>query len=335
MVQNQVHTDSYSIYNGDCMEVLPTLPAKSVDLSVYSPPFAGLYNYSSSPNDMSNCATKEEFLQHYEFLVKEMARITKPGRINAVHCTDIFNHQGHLWDFPHEIIALHERNGFKYCSRISIWKEPLKVKTQTMVDSLKHKWIVEDSTRCWPAMPDYLLIFKRTGENEVPVKHEKGFRYYAGTTPVLPEMAEIYNRANDSNHTPESLWEYFKMKYKTVDNPYKSELSFTIWRRYASAFWDDIRVGNVLPYKESKDEDDEKHVHPLQLDVIDRCVELWSNPNEVILTPFMGVGSEVFSPVSLGRKAIGIELKESYFRQAVMNLESARVRPIDDQLSLF
>ncbi len=327
MIKEQLIKEDYAIYNSDCMYVLPTLQKESIDLSVYSPPFAGLYNYSSSENDFSNCETREQFLEQYEFLVKEISRVTKAGRITAVHCADINNPKkgGGLWDFPHEVIKLHEKYDFQYRNRITIWKEPLKVRMRTMVRSLMHKLIVEDSTECFTAMPDYILIFKKYGENEVPVTHKKGLKYYAGATPILPEMLKKYGTL-----------EQLKEKYKDHKDPKTNKLSHIIWQRYASSVWDDIRIDEVLKYKESKDEDDEKHVHPLQLDVIDRIVELYSNPGEVILTPFMGVGSEVYSPVSLGRKAIGIELKDSYYKQAIMNLKDVSVRyPGDNQESLF
>lgn len=310
MIKQQLITNDYAIYNSDCMYVLPTLDDNSIDLSIYSPPFAGLYNYSSSENDFSNCATREEFLDQYEFLIKEIARVTKSGRITAVHCTDVINKDGSLWDFPNEIIKLHSKYGFKYRNRVTVWKEPLKVRMRTMVRSLMHKLIVEDSTECFPAMPDYILIFKKGGVNEVPVEHNKGLTEYYGATPLLPEMEKTYGSFHD-----------LQVKYKNHKDPRTNKLSHIIWQRYASSVWDDVRINNVLKYKDSKEEDDEKHVHPLQLDVIHRLVELYSNPDEVILTPFMGVGSEVYSPVKLGRKAIGIELKDSYFKQAVANLK--------------
>jgi DNA modification methylase len=325
MTKDQIVTEDYAIYNSDCMYVIKEMPEKSVDLSVYSPPFAGLYNYSSSENDFSNCETREQFLDQYEFLVKEIARVTKPGRITAVHCTDVFNNRCYLWDFPHEIIRIHEKHGFHYRNRITIWKEPLKVRMRTMVQSLMHKFIIEDSTKCFTAMPDYVLIFTRNGDNEVPVTHPTGLLEYFGSTPFLPDHAETYGNYED-----------FKKKWLAFNgDPRENKLSHITWQRYASSVWDDIRIDNVLPFKDSKDPDDEKHVHPLQLDVIDRIVELYSNPGEVVFTPFMGVGSEVFSPVSLGRKAIGIELKESYFRQAVMNLADAKKRFKVAQEKLF
>lgn len=316
MVKEQKITEKYAIYNSDCMYVLPTLPDNSIDLSVYSPPFAGLYNYSSSENDFSNCESKEQFLEQYDFLIAEMARLTKPGRITAVHCTDIHDNKCFLWDFPHEIIRLHEKHGFHYRNRITVWKEPLKVRMRTMVQSLMHKFIVEDTTKCFTAMPDYVLIFTKRGENQVPVTHPFGLSEYFGETPFLPAHIETYGD-----------YEAFKNKWSGfTGDPKENKMSHLIWQRYASSVWDDIRIDNVLPFKESKNEEDEKHVHPLQLDVIDRIVEMYSNPNEVVLTPFMGVGSEVYSPVSLGRKGIGIELKDSYYRQAILNIESAENR---------
>ncbi len=325
-VKNQVIKDNYAIYNGDCMHVIPTLKDESIDLSVYSPPFAGLYKYSSSENDFSNCETREQFLEQYEFLIKEIARVTKAGRITAVHCTDIISHKngGGLWDFPHEIIRLHEKYGFRYRNKITVWKEPLKVRMRTMVRSLMHKLIVEDSTECFTAMPDYILVFKKKGENLTPVTHYEGLKYYAGSKPMLDGMEEKYG-----------TFEQLKTKYKDHQDPKTNKFSHIIWQRYASSVWDDIRIDEVLKFKESKDEDDEKHVHPLQLDVIDRIVELYSNKGEVVLTPFMGVGSEVFSPVSLGRKAIGIELKDSYFKQAIKNLIEVQYRYQDNQIEMF
>jgi DNA modification methylase len=333
-VKEQVVKDNYAIYNSDCMLVMPMIESESIDLSVYSPPFAGLYNYSSSENDFSNCENKEQFLEQYEYLIKEVARVTKEGRITAVHCADVFDNNCRLWDFPNEIIKLHQKYGFEYRNRITIWKEPLKVRMRTMVQSLMHKFIVEDSTKCFTAMPDYVLVFTKKGENKVPVTHPFGINHYAGATPILPNILRAWNNSNDSNFNEEELWQHLN----SVNEEGKiTKLNHYIWQRYASSVWDDIRIDNVLPFKDSREEDDEKHVHALQLDVIDRIVELYSNPNEVVLTPFMGVGSEVFSPISMGRKAIGIELKDSYFKQAKMNVESAEKRFKEEvkQSSLF
>ena len=323
MIKNEKVTDQYAIYNSDCMYVLPTLPDDSIDLSVYSPPFAGLYNYSSSDNDFSNCETKEQFLEQYEHLIVQIARVMKPGRISAVHCQDVLTNvtKNYLWDFPHEIVRLHEKHGFHFVNRITIWKEPLKVRMRTMVRSLMHKNIVEDSTECFTAMPDYVLLFKKSGENRVKVTHERGLKYYAGDTPLLPEMEAKYGS-----------WDHLNIKFRDWKDPKTNKLSHIIWQRYASAVWDDIRNDHVLKFKDAREDDDEKHVHPLQLDVIDRVVELYSNPGETVLTPFMGVGSEVYSPVSMGRKAIGIELKDSYFKQAVKNLADVKDRFASERL---
>jgi DNA modification methylase len=194
---------------------------------------------------------------------------------------------------------------------------------RTMVQSLMHKFIVEDSTKCFTAMPDYVLVFTKKGDNKVPVTHKFGINHYAGEVPILPNILRAWNNANNSDLNEVELWEHLN---NINEDDKITKLNHYIWQRYASSVWDDIRIDNVLPFRDSKEEDDEKHVHPLQLDVIDRIVELYSNPDEVVLTPFMGVGSEVFSPVSMGRKAIGIELKDSYFKQAKLNLEEATKR---------
>lgn len=327
MVKDQIIKEKYAAYCSDCMYVLPSLDDCSIDLSVYSPPFAGLYNYSSSPNDFSNCESKDQFLEQYDLLIAEIARVTKPGRITAVHVTDIMNNKtGELWDFPHHVKQLHHKHGFRHRNTITIWKEPLKVRMRTMVKSLMHKLIIEDATECFTAMPDYVLIFKKEGKNEVPVTHPFGLTgEYAGETPFLPDHTQLYGDYNS-----------FRKKWLSFNGDVReNKLSHITWQRYASSVWDDIRIDNVLPFKDSREEDDEKHVHPLQLDVIDRLVELYSNPDELVLTPFMGVGSEVYSAVSLGRKAIGIELKDSYFKQSALNLKDAEGRFATRQVNLF
>jgi DNA modification methylase len=324
MVKEQLITENYSIYNSDCVYVMQHLPSESIDLSVYSPPFAGLYNYSSSENDHSNCETKEQFLEVYEFVVKEIARLTKPGRISAVHVQNIKDSKtGRMWNLPHEVEKIYAKYDMDWQDQITIWKEPLKVRLRTMVKSLMHKLIIEDSTNCFTAMPDYVMVFRKKGENKVPVTHAFGLTgEYAGDTPFLKEHIETYGD-----------YPSFRKKWLAFDGDVReNKLSHLTWQRYASSVWDDIRIDEVLEYRQSKDEDDEKHVHPLQLDVIDRCVELWSNPGEVVLTPYAGVGSEVFSPVRLGRKGLGIELKESYYKQMVKNLQNCEVR--NNQLSL-
>jgi len=308
-VNKQSITDEYAIYNADCMEVMQALPKDSVHFSIYSPPFAtgngGLYTYSNNDQDLSNCHSYDQFFEHYGFVISEIARLTLPGRLTAVHCTDIPSSNSgkdFLMDFPGDIIRLHEKHGFRMVARHTIWKEPLWVRNRTMTKNLAHKTVVDDSAYSGVASADYLLVFRLKGENKVPIAHPVGLDHYAGEEKMPNDVAAYKGWSGDQKANKFSHW---------------------IWRRYASSVWDDVRMGNVLPYKDSKEPDDEKHVHPLQLDVIDRAITLRSNKGETVLTPFMGVGSEAYQAVALGRKAIGAELKESYYRQAVQNLEHA------------
>jgi DNA modification methylase len=297
--------ERYAIYCGDCIDVMATLPKESVHLSLYSPPFGGLYHYSSSERDLSNCTDYNQFFEHYAFVVRELYRLTLPGRMTAVHCMDVPSGNcgtDHLIDFPGDIIRLHEKEGWKYIARYAVWKEPLGVRNRTMAKNLAHKTIVDDSSRCTAAAADYLIVFRRRGENRIPIAHPVGLMEYAGEREI-----------------PKELLKYRGWTGNQIENRY----SHWIWRQYASAFWDDVRISRVLPFKQSRDEDDEKHVHPLQLDVIDRVITLWSNPDEVVITPFMGVGSEVYGAVMGGRKGIGMELKPTYYKQAVKNIEAA------------
>jgi DNA modification methylase len=304
-VLDQKITDRYAAYCGDCLEVMPTLPDDSVHLSIYSPPFAGLYQYSSDERDLSNSRDYPEFLEHYGFVVDELHRVTMPGRMTAVHCMDIprsnTGRNDSLMDFPGDIIRLHEAKGWRYVARYHVWKEPLTVRNRTMTKGLAHATIVEDSSRCTVASADYLLIFRRKGDNPVPIAHPNGLLDYAGDrTP------------------PADVLRYRGWTGNQIENRY----SHWIWRQYASAFWDDVRLDNVLPFREARAEEDEKHVHPLQLDVIDRALVLWSNPGERVLSPFAGVGSEVYAAVRADRQGIGIELKPTYFEQMIRNLDA-------------
>lgn len=314
-VIDQVITDRYAIYNGDCIEGMKELPKDIVALSIYSPPFGGLYHYSSSDRDLSNCTDYDQFFEHYAFVVKELARITMPGRMTAVHCMDVPSGNtgtDHLIDFPGDIIRLHKKHGFDYIARYVVWKEPLAVRNRTMAKNLAHKTIVDDSSRCSVASADYLLVFRRRGKNTVPIAHPVGLLEYAGERKMPADI----------------------LKYKGwTGNQIENKYSHWIWRNYASAFWDDVRMNRVLPFRDAREADDEKHVHPLQLDVIDRATVLWSNPGETVLTPFMGVESEVYAPVRLGRRGIGFELKTSYFKQAVRNMASVdEVEKIESSL---
>jgi len=325
-VKDQEINERYAIYNADCMEVMKELSDNSIHLSIYSPPFAGMYQYSSDERDVSNNPDYDTFMDHYGFIVDELNRLTMPGRMTAVHCMDIgLSNTGRgdaRRDFPGDIIELHcqckdpECNASRWTkktgacghgdwdfnARYDIWKEPLTVRNRTMMKSLAHQTIVKDGTKCNNASADYLLVFRKKGENKIPVAHPEGLREYAGERRI-----------------PDELLQYKDWKGKQIENRY----SHWIWRQYASAFWDDVRLDHVLPYKPARDIEDEKHVHPLQLDVIDRVVTLWSNPDETVLTPFMGVGSEVYGAVKLGRISIGIELKPSYYRQAIVNVKDA------------
>jgi len=317
-VVDQMVTDHYAIYNGDCIEVMQSYPDSSVHLSIYSPPFAtagggALYSYSSSERDLSNCVSYDQFFEHYAFVVRELFRLTHPGRMTAVHCMDVPSGNSgtdYLIDFPGDIIRLHEREGWRYVARYAVWKEPLGVRNRTMAKNLAHKTIVEDSSRCTVASADWLLVFRRKGKNTIPIAHSVGLLEYAGSRPI-----------------PADVLPYRGWTGNQIENRY----SHWIWRQYASAFWDDVRIDRVLPFRQGKDEEDERHVHPLQLDVIDRIITLWSNRGEVVLTPFMGVGSEVYGAVCQGRKGIGAELKPSYYRQAVKNMAAAAEGKTDDK----
>ena len=320
-VADQLITDRYAIHNGDSMELMPEYPDGCMHGVVYSPPFAygdeglgggGLYKYSSSERDLSNAGGYTEFFEQYEFFVRELHRLTMPGRLNAVHCIDTptGNSGGDaLVDFPGDVIRLHQRCGFEYCGRHVIWKEPLAVRNRTMVKDLTHATIVDDAALAGVAGADWLLIFRKRGKNPVPVTHPNGFTAYHGA--CVP---------------PADVLKYRGWTGNQIENRY----SQWVWRQYAGSVWDDIR-GNlgqwddrnhmaVLPYREARDEEDEKHVHPLQLDVSRRFIDMRTNRGETVLTPFMGVGSEVYAAVELGRRAIGVELKPSYYRQALKNL---------------
>lgn len=300
-VLDQQITDRWAIYNADAMDVMAAMPDESIHASIYSPPFAGLYVYSSNDRDVSNARNYAEFREHYGMFVDEIHRLTKPGRISAVHAAPIpSGNSGRdaLFDFPGDVIRMHEESGWDWIGRHVIWKEPLAVRLRTMQKNLSHKTICEEGEAGGVASADELLIFRKRGE-PVHVEHPTGLDFYAGNERI-----------------PSDLHKYRNWDGKQTGNRY----SQWIWRHYASSVWDDIRLDNVLPFRDSRDEDDEKHVHPLQLDVIARFVQLRTAPGEVVFTPFMGVGSEVYESVRLGRFGLGCELKPSYFEQAVRNM---------------
>lgn len=302
-VKNSLVTDRYAIYNGDSMDLMAQMPDESIHGSIYSPPFAGLYIYSSNDRDVSNARNYAEFREHYGMFVSEIYRLTKPGRITAVHAAPIpSSNTGRdaLFDFPGDVIRLHEENGWDWIARHVIWKEPLAVRLRTMQKNLAHKTICEEGEAGGVASADELLLFRKPGE-PVHVEHPTGLDFYAG-----------------NEEMPADLLRYRNWQGKQTANKY----SQWIWRHYASSVWDDIRLDNVLPFRDAKDEDDEKHVHPLQLDVIARFVQLRTAPGETVFTPFMGVGSEVYESVRLGRFGVGCELKPSYYEQAVRNMQA-------------
>lgn len=316
-VTEQTITDRYALYNGDCIEVMEEMPDSSIDFSVYSPPFCALYTYSNDLRDLSNSRDYEEFFAHYELVVANIARLTKPGRCTAVHAMDVpdsCNLGNFLTDFPGDIIRLHEKHGFKYTARHHIWKEPLGVRNRTMAKGLAHKTVCVDSTLCDVAGADYLLVFRKSGKNEVPVTHERGLTEYYGTDKPPHDLHQFRGMEGDQKLNKFSHW---------------------CWRRYASSSWHDIDISNVLPYQEARDAEDEKHVHPLQLDVIARAIELRSNPGETVFTPFLGVGSEAYQAVVMGRRAVGAELKPSYYRQAVKNIAAAGEKREQEEMPLF
>lgn len=302
MIINQEIKDRYSLYHADCMEVIPELPLGSIDLSIYSPPFPELYQYSNDPRDMTNCTSYEESIDQYRYVVREISRLTKPGRMSCVHCTDL-KRGIYQRDFPADIVRVHEEAGLNFFCRITIWKDPWQFARRTRMLTLMHKTLTIDSSMSRIAPPDYLLVFKKSGKNAEPISHPDGLRRYAGATPIPPDLVRDYaNYKGDQRANLMSHW---------------------IWRQYASPVWMDIRRKRLLPYLGSKENPEEKHVCPLQLDVIERCLTLWSNPNDVMLTPFMGIGSEPHCAIVHGRRAIGVELKASYYRQAVQNVGTA------------
>ena len=318
-VLNQSSGKDFTLYQGDSCEAIKGLPDNSVDFSIYSPPFSNLYIYSDSEADMGNSSNDEEFFQHYSFLIKELFRVTVPGRLSAVHAKDLplyANRDGAsgLKDFPGQIIRAHEEAGWVYHSRVTIFKDPVIEMQRTKTHGLLYKNFKVRGEVCRQGMADYLIVFRKwdglegTTASERPVRHDPGVAIpYVGEALPEPTGLSLFEDTDDHN--------------------------LRVWQRYASPVWMDIDQTRVLNYQLAKDNSDEKHICPLQLDVIERSIQLWTNPGDVVFSPFAGIGSEGYSALKLGRKFIGIELKESYFRVAARNLAEAELQA--NQTDLF
>jgi DNA modification methylase len=315
--------DRYALYCGDSAEVLKEIPENSIHYSIYSPPFASLYTYSNSERDLGNCRSNEEFFEHFRFIAAELFRVLMPGRNMSVHCMDIpamKERDGYigLIDFPGDLIRLFQELGFIYHSRVAIWKDPLVEATRTKALGLMHKQLCKDSAMCRQGLPDYLLTFRKPGANPEPVTHPQGLDSFAGEDE--PNAPKIERPAPDAAA--------FAAHRAYTGGPVYSH---QVWRRYASPVWMDIRQSNTLNAKAAREEKDERHICPLQLDVIERALTLYSNPGDTVLSPFAGIGSEIYQALLMGRRGIGVELKESYYRQALKNCAGAVV---SDQVTM-
>jgi DNA modification methylase len=291
-VLNAVKGDRFYAVNADCVEFASSLPDASVGFSVYSPPFAHLFVYSDSERDMGNVADEAEFKRLYAHLVREKLRITKPGRLTAVHCSDIPRTKSQhgvvgLYDFPSDIREVHEAAGWTFHSRITVWKDPVVEMQRTKALGLLYKQIQTDATRSRQGMADYVMVFRKTPNDEA---------------------ADTDRVGHDAKRFPVSQWQ-----------------------QWASPVWMDINQTNVLNVKVAREDKDERHLCPLQLDLIERAIRLWSNENDTVFSPFMGIGSEGYMALKAGRRFLGSELKPAYFKQAVKNLRDAEA----SEVSLF
>lgn len=316
-VLKQVSGEGWIAYNGDSCEVLTGLPDNSIDISVYSPPFADLFTYSASERDLGNSRSKEEFFNHFSFIIREMLRLTKPGRLSCVHTSDIPALQmkdGYigLKDFPGDVIRAHEREGWIFTGRISIDKNPQAQALRTKSKGLLFAQMEKDSADSRPGIADYILLFKKSGINAVPVR------------PVMN---------NELSRMDWILWArpvWYAADYEPGSFD-KEKSDLTQKSGYGSP--DGIRETDTLQYAQARDANDEKHICPLQLGTIERCIKLYSNPGETLLTPFGGIGSEAYQAIRFNRRAILIELKPSYYEIAVKNLKSAESRR--DRVDMF
>lgn len=347
-VIDQAQGQRWALYNGDSCEVVKRIPDASVGLCLFSPPFSQLYTYSDSIADMGNAADHGEFFDHYRYLLPELKRITKPGRLCVVHCKDLPLYKGRdgamgLYDFPGDLVRAHVDAGWVFHSRVTIWKCPVTEMQRTKNHGLLYKELTKDSAGSRQGMADYLLVFRRwdgefadpvnagvtIGDDGKPVLRER-FDYYEGLEPPDPtEIAYIINAEFEQGEAdsgrvrapqPDKWGRWPRRNPFPEGSEAARQWSIRVWQRYASPVWSDIDQMCVLNGKVARDDADEKHICPLQLDVIRRCVHLWTNPGDVVFSPFAGIGSELHGAIGLGRKAVGIELKESYFRQAAAYL---------------
>lgn len=312
---DHVTTDHYTLMNGDCCELIKQVPDDSVDMWIYSPPFSNLYIYSDSQRDMGNAANDEEFIEHYKHLLPEMLRTTVSGRLAVVHCKDLpkyANTHGTtgLIDFPGMLIKAHEECGWSYHSRVTVWKCPVVERERTNNNGLLHKTILRDRSQVRQGMADYLLVFRKPPEGTLmsdkpvtrSVRGGDGLDYYIGENNPLN---------GDVHPSP-----FSRKKVPSIT-------SIAVWQRYADPVWFDINQTDVLNYKPARSEKDERHICPLQVDLIRRCVQLWSDPGDVVASPFAGIGSEGYGSVKEGRKFLGMELKPEYFEVARRNINQA------------
>lgn len=318
-VIEQVNGNSWVAFNADCVEVTSALPDNSIDYSVFSPPFSSLYSYSPSARDMGNCKNDGEFFGQFVFLLNNLMRIVKPGRLVSMHCMNLPTSKvkdGYIGirDFRGDLIRWMQKAGFIFHSEVTIWKDPVTAMQRTKALGLLYKQLCKDSAMSRQGIPDYLVTFRKPGENPEPVTNGTPYKFdkYVGEEGTGPAKDEFVG-ANDP-------------KYRQ---------SIAIWQRYASPVWMDIDQSRTLNVACAREEDDCRHLCALQLDVIERCIDLWTNPNNVVLSPFMGIGSEGYVSLQKGRRFVGVELKPAYYKQAVANLRTVEPNAKGSQLSLL
>lgn len=309
-VIDQASGPGYHLWNGDCVDVVRGLPTASVHYTIYSPPFDSLYTFSDDPRDMSNNRSSEDFWRHYQFLIDECFRVTIPGRLVTIHCMQLPTSKLRdgfigLRDFRGEIIAAHRAAGFIYHSEVMIRKDPVAAMQRSKSIGLLHKQVVKDSTISRMAVADYMVTVRKPGDN--PERVSGLIDAYYGSE-VRPQDPLVYEN---------------KFHGRVTAFPGDERYSIAVWQRYAEPVWMDIAQGDVLSRIGARDEKDERHISPLQLTPIRRCIDLWSNPGDIVFSPFAGIGSELYVAIQMGRRAIGAELKPSYFRQAVSHLDDA------------